>query len=185
MQGFKSDYNENTLDNINKQIKSLQRRIEGLYLDKLDGKISEESWEQKNNEWQAEKEKLGNQIHAMNNADKTFYEGSNLLLNFCKEAPRLYKSKSIKIKKQILSLLGSNFLYKDGKLSIELNSVFYNLLEIQKSTKNSIDWVRLSGQSLRILIFSDMEVTGSLIPPVQSKIAALRKLRLLRNGGHI
>ena len=71
MQGIKSYYNENTLDNINKQIKSLQRRIEGLYLDKLDGKISEEYWEQKNNEWQAEKEKLGNQIHAMNNADKS------------------------------------------------------------------------------------------------------------------
>ena len=143
MQGVKRNYNENTLDNINKQIKSLQRRIEGLYLDKLDGKISEEFWEQKNNEWQTEKEKLSNQIHAMNNADKTFYEGSNLLLNFCKEAPRLYKSKPIKIKKQILSLLGSNFLYKDGKLSIELNSVFYNLLEIQKSTKNRVEWSKL------------------------------------------
>ena len=52
----------------------------------------------------------------------------------------------IKHKKQILSLLGSNFLYKDGKLIIELNPVFYNLLEMQKSIKNSIDRVRQSGR---------------------------------------
>ena len=50
MQGIKRSYNKNTLDNINKQIKSLHRRIEVLYLDKLDGKISEEFWEQKNNQ---------------------------------------------------------------------------------------------------------------------------------------
>ena len=43
--------------------------------------------------------------------------------------------------------------------------ITHSYIDIKKGSlklpnKNSIDWVRLSGQSLRIQIFSDMEVTG-------------------------
>ncbi|MBQ3311398.1 hypothetical protein IJG72_04905 [bacterium] len=38
-------------------------------------------------------------------------------------------SKSAETKRKILNLIGSNFIYKDGKLSIELNPVFELILK--------------------------------------------------------
>ena len=60
---------------------------------------------------------------------KNFYESSNLLLNWCKDAPVKFLSKSAETKRKILNLIGSNFIYKDGKLSIELNPVFELILK--------------------------------------------------------
>ena len=52
-----------------------------------------------------------------------------MLSNFLETAPRLYKSRNGKQKRQILSMIGSNFSYKDGKLSVELTSVFDLLIK--------------------------------------------------------
>ncbi len=60
----------------------------------------------------------------INNAGRTLDEGSNLLENFCKYAQREYLRADVKKKQAILRLLGSNFSYKDGKVSVELTSVF-------------------------------------------------------------
>lgn len=41
---------------------------------------------------------------------------------------KLYLSANAVTKKKILNLIGSNFVYKDKELSVELNSVFNYLL---------------------------------------------------------
>ena len=82
-----------------------------------------------NIEWHAEKDKLYNKLQCLNNSSKNFYEGSNLLLNFCKEAPTRFLQGTSKTKRQILNLVCSNLYYKDGKVSIKLKSVFDYLLK--------------------------------------------------------
>lgn len=124
MQAVKVEYNETSSESINQQIKILTRRIDGLYADKLDGKISEEFWEKRNIEWNNQKDTLLNKLQSLSNASKNFYECSNLLLNFCKDAPAKFLSKSPETKRKILNIIGSNFIYKDGKLTVELKSVF-------------------------------------------------------------
>lgn len=121
---LKSEYAESSTDEIQKQIKRLQNRIDNLYTDKLDGRISEEYWKEKHNKWYEEKEELIEKLGSINKSDRTFDEGTNLLENFCKNAPQLYLEASPKVKRQILKIIGSNFTYKDKKLSVELSSVF-------------------------------------------------------------
>jgi hypothetical protein len=127
MQQTKENFEEASFESINKQIKILTHRIDALYADKLDGKITEEFWEEKNLLWHNEKATLLNKLQGLNSASKNFYEGSNLLLNWCKDAPAKFLGKSAETKRKILKMIGSNFIYKDGKLSIVLNPVF-NLL---------------------------------------------------------
>ena len=111
------------------QIKLLIKiQLDSLYTDKLDGRITEEFWKEKHEIWYQEKDTLLNKLRILNNASKNFDEGSNLLSNFIEAAPRLYKSRNGKQKRQILSMLGSNFIYKDKKVSVELTSVFNYLL---------------------------------------------------------
>ena len=125
---MKSDYEETSVEEVQKHITRLQNRIDSLYIDKLDGRIDQEFWQEKHNEWHREKDKLIEKLKVLNNAGKTFDEGSNLLENFCKHARAEFLKASPKKKRAILKMLGSNFSYKDKEVSITLTSVFDFLL---------------------------------------------------------
>ena len=128
MQRAKNEYEEFEKKKADKQIATIKRRLDSLYIDKLDGKISEEFFEEKNIEWHAEQNKLLTKLQSLNNVSREFYEGSNLLLDFCKSADRLYIQASPEKKRQILKLIGSNFIYKSGNVAITLNPAFDFLL---------------------------------------------------------
>ena len=50
--------------------------------------ITEEYWQTKHNAWYKEKDMLIERLRTLNDASKTFDEGTNLLENFCKHAPQ-------------------------------------------------------------------------------------------------
>ena len=142
LQEIKIEYEENSQEQITKQINVLNKRIDNLYTDKLDGRISEEFWEEKNIQWHAEKDKLINKLSSLNKTSEDFYESSNLLLDFCKAVPDKFLRANPTKKRQILKLIGSNFIYKDKKLSVELSSVFDTLLNLHFSKNGARDEAR-------------------------------------------
>ena len=122
------EYSSNSYEQIAKKLSTIEKRIDALYEDKIDGRISLEFWEEKNKAWQKEKNKLSIQLQSISKSNDTLRECSNLLLNVIKDLPQLYLQGNKVEKKQILNLIGSNFTYKDKELSIVLNSVFDYLL---------------------------------------------------------
>ena len=90
------------------------KRLDNLYMDKLDGRISDDYCQEKHNEWHDEKDKLIEKLKAISSTSRTFDEGSNLLENFCKYARYTFLQANSKKKRAILKMLGSNFTYKDG-----------------------------------------------------------------------
>jgi len=52
-----------------------------------------------------------------------------------KDLPQLFLQGNKIEKKKVLNLIGSNYVYKDKELSIELNSVFNYLLNFDFSEK--------------------------------------------------
>lgn len=124
MQYAKTDFENTSTDSITKQIKTLTGRIDNLYSDKLDGKITEEFWQEKNNQWHREKDQLINKLNSLNNASQTFYECSDLLLNWIEEVPQQFVNRPAEIKRKILNLVCQNLSYKDKKLSVVPNPVF-------------------------------------------------------------
>ena len=144
--GIESELIEKVTDKakkeIQKQINRLQVRIDNLYTDKLDRKITEEFWKERHNKWYEEKEELIQKLSSINKADRTFDEGTNLLENFCKHAPLLYEKACPKTKQKILKIIGSNFTYKDKKLSVVLSSVFDLLINNPFSKNGGNDEAR-------------------------------------------
>ncbi len=125
---IKSDYEETSMEEIQKQIQRLQNRLDNLYTDKLDGRITQEFWQERHNQWHDEKDRLIEKLKAISNTSRTFDEGSNLLENFCKYARSEFLRANGKKKRAILKMLGSNFVYKDKEVSVELTSVFNYLI---------------------------------------------------------
>ncbi len=128
MNNMSVEYSTNSYDQIAKKLTTLDKRINALYEDKVDGRISFEFWEEKNKAWQKEKNKLSIELQSISKTNDTLKECSNLLLDVIKDLPQLYLQANTIEKKQILNLIGSNFVYKDKELSIVLNSAFDYLL---------------------------------------------------------
>ena len=125
---IKSNYEETSMEEIQKQIARLQTRLDNLYMDKLDGNITNDYWKEKHNLWHDEKDRLIEKLKSISHTSRTFDEGSNLLENFCKYARQEFLQANGKKKRAILKMLGSNFVYKDKEVSIVLTSVFNYLI---------------------------------------------------------
>ena len=148
MQEMKSEYEHTSIEEITKQINRIQNRLDNLYIDKLDKRITQEYWQEKHNEWFNEKEELIDKIHAINNTSRTFEEGSNLLENFCKHAREEFLRANPKKKRAILKMLGSNFIYKDKEVSIVLTSVFNYLLNNRFVNYGAVNLPKLELQQI-------------------------------------
>jgi DNA invertase Pin-like site-specific DNA recombinase len=139
MHSMNREYSSNSYEQIAKKLSTIEKRIDALYEDKIDGRISLEFWEEKNKAWQKEKNKLSIQLQSISKSNDTLRECSNLLLNVIKDLPQLYLQGNKVEKKQILNLIGSNFTYKDKELSIVLNSVFDYLLNYPFSKNGGLN----------------------------------------------
>ena len=129
----KIEYHNNRVAQIEKQIKVLQDRIDQVYLDKLDKKISEGFWKQHSQNWIEEKESLMCKLVSTQKADTAYLENANLILELSKKAAGLFKTRSADQKRQLISMIVSNCSYNNGKLDLELRSPFNMIMEISKT----------------------------------------------------
>jgi len=82
----KNGYSKEVKGNIERQIKTLEDRIEKAFEDKLDGNITHEQWKTYNDKWQNQKDKLLIQLEEINKLDKQFYKQADTLLRFLDDA---------------------------------------------------------------------------------------------------
>lgn len=128
----KIEYCNSSRERIEKQVHLLQKRIDSIYIDKIDEKISEEFWLEKHNQWQKEKEILSSKLNSLNTADKNYFINANLILELAKNAHRLYLRQSSEEKRALIKLVCSNFSYKDKELDITLHSPFQEIVESKR-----------------------------------------------------
>ena len=136
----KITYHNNSIDQLNHQIKRLQTRIDQTYLDKLDGKITEEFWQSRTNEWLSEKDNLMIKLSATQKADMHFLENAEFILELAKNAAQMFKTASVEKKRRIVNILTSNCVYRDGNIDVELKAVFGVILNSAKTK----DWCTVS-----------------------------------------
>lgn len=104
----KIEYHNACVEQIEKQIKILQRRIDQTYLDKIDGKISEDFWLEQNRKWLAEKENLSIKLVNYQKADTNYLEHATFILELAKKAPVLFKQANLEQKRKLIGMLFSN-----------------------------------------------------------------------------
>lgn len=132
---LKNSYSNVTQNDIQKRIKELNKFIQRGYQDMLKNPTSErkELWQINYNTWKAEKEALRTQQACIDKADDNFYEQSNTILSFCKNAYEYFQTATPSQKRTICEILGSNFLATGKELSITLYPVFEDIIELNKN----------------------------------------------------
>lgn len=121
-------FHNNSVQLIQKQIDIIQHRLDQAYLDKLDGKISEQFWLDQSKKWLLEKENLSLKLLSHQRADTNYLENANLIFELIKKAPALLNHAKVTQKRTLMSLLLSNCIMKDGSIDVELKPIFQAIL---------------------------------------------------------
>jgi hypothetical protein len=96
------------ISGLQTQYDRLQHRIDQAYTDKLDGKISEDLFLRKMNEWREEQRKVLSQIRALQTANHNYLEEGIRLLEFANKAYSLYLRHPAHEKARLLKIVQSN-----------------------------------------------------------------------------
>lgn len=98
----------------------IQSRIEAMYTDKLDGKITQGMYERKSEAWRREQVDILREIEAFQNTNRTYYEEGVQILELAQRAVKLYEKQTIEEKRRLLNFVYSNSTWSNG----QLNAIF-------------------------------------------------------------
>lgn len=126
LDSFKDEqaYTKERLNSLNTQKQKLQDRIDNIYIDKLDGKISEDFWLTKHNQWINDLAVIKNKINAHENTNISFIEQGAKILKLCSEIMNLYQYADNSEKKELLNYVLQNFKVDGGNISYTYKKPF-------------------------------------------------------------
>lgn len=109
-------FHTDALARLHAELKRIKNRLDQLYLDKLDGKVSESFWLEKSRAWETDHTRLVNQLQAHQVADHRYDDDGLKLLELAARAHELYAQQSFEQKNKFLRIILSNCTLQDGTL---------------------------------------------------------------------
>ena len=121
-------FHDEALARFTAEYAQLQNRLDQMYVDKLDGKISESFYERKAAEWRAEQDRVAEAIRDHRRADRSYTDTGVRLLELASGAHDAFMSQGSEERRKLLQLLVSNSSWKHGRLAVELHAPFDSIL---------------------------------------------------------
>jgi site-specific DNA recombinase len=120
----KTQFHDTTLNELQRDYKRLETRIETMYEDKLDGSITESFYNKKREEYRERQKELSVKISRLSIADDEYYLTSEYLLQLANRAYDLFVSSEVDEKRQLLKMVLQNIKLRGKKLDFELEKPF-------------------------------------------------------------
>lgn len=109
-------YHDRQILALNARYSLLKKRLDQIYIDKLDGKVSEDFYEDKAEEWQEEINKTTEMIERHKNADINYLMQGVHILELANRAYSLYLTQKPAERRKLLNTILSNCVLNDGSL---------------------------------------------------------------------
>lgn len=116
---------------------TLIRRIDAVYEDKLDGKIPEELWFRKNEQYKKEMAQVEESLRQHTKANFDYVENGIEILELAKCAYTSYLEQSAFEQRRLLNKLLSNCTLKAGRIDYTFNEPFSLFIELSKVKEKS------------------------------------------------
>ncbi|MFH1226746.1 MAG: recombinase family protein [Planctomycetota bacterium] len=110
------EYHDKQIASLNIQYTKLQHRIDQIYIDKLDGRITEDFYKDKIDEWREEQERILEQVKKHQNANANYFAQGVHILELAQKAYSLYIKQKPSERRRLLNYLLSNCTYTSGNL---------------------------------------------------------------------
>ena len=132
------EYNSTSSDELNKKYEKIQNRLDKLYDDKLDKKISEEFYEKKFEQYSKEKKDVIEFIQKHSKSSNQCLELGMNIYKLSQQGEKIYlKTKKQDEKRQLLRLVFDGLLLYEDKLTIKYSSAFAILAKAIEGTNRS------------------------------------------------
>lgn len=129
----KSLYHEQAMAGIQSELKRINERCRKMYIDNLDGRITDENYDSLLKEFKVKENDLLIQLENHTKGNQNFYITSNTLLQVVNRAWDIFESSEPEEQTQLLKFILQNLELKGKKLLYELKSPFAGIAEYQKT----------------------------------------------------
>ncbi len=125
------NYYQSQRQEFNNQIEKTQKRLEAIYEDKIDGKITADFYEKKFKEYSEDKENALNKLEKLSNNNIQYYEAGYAIHELALKANAIYESKkaSTEERRLLLSYVFSNLSLNADKIKPNYTLAFEFLEE--------------------------------------------------------
>lgn len=107
-------FHEQAVVNLQNEHRRLERRIDSMYMDKLDGRIGNEFFDQKAAEFRGDQGRIMRDIETHQNANRSHIEEGVKMLELAQRAHLLFENQPPAEKRKLLDSVLSNCSWKDG-----------------------------------------------------------------------
>lgn len=125
----KSREQTKAIERLRAEADRLQKRIETMYVDKLDGHIEEGFYRRMQVQWRDERDRCLRDIERLHSADDSYIDSGVALLKLAKDAHRLFEIQDAGEKRRLLNFLLSNCSWANGQLTAAFKEPFDMLAE--------------------------------------------------------
>lgn len=129
------EFYKQSSDSIMKQIKNIDRKIEIMYQDRLDGRITTADYDRFVMKEKEKQKDLNDQLKDHIKADETFLITVSYIMELANRATELYQSSEVEEKRQLVDFLLSNLRLKGKKLLYDYKKPF-NMMALCHKTSN-------------------------------------------------
>lgn len=120
----KREFSQEKQKSLQKQAERIKDRLDKLYVDKIDGNITNSFWHEKKTLWLSELEEVENLLRAFGEVDKKYYDEGVKILELLKNAYSAYCKQNKQEKRKLLKYLLSNCKLDSKKVSYDYNLPF-------------------------------------------------------------
>jgi len=129
----KKEYYNSLYSDFHQEHQKYENRIGKMYDDHLDGRITQDMYDKKLQEFRNKQDEIKNSMDRLQKADEEYYITATYILNLAKRAYDLFLSSEPDIKRQLLKLVLQNCEIKDASLTYKLNYPFSTIFNYTKS----------------------------------------------------
>lgn len=135
--GAEIEVYESSREELNNSLNVLQRRIEKIYDDKLDGVITHEFYQRKFKQYTDDKESVEDQLKKLSQANTTYYNIGSQIHDLSQRAQSIYEHGTDENKRKLANLVFESLKLDEGELAIDYNPAFSVLMEAVSATNRS------------------------------------------------
>ena len=117
---------------LRKEYDSLNTRLNRIYDDRLDGRITVERHDELARQYQAKQKEINEKLEALTNGNVDFQITASYLLDLAQKASQLFASSKAEQKQAILAFMLSNVTMDNKELSYEVIDPYKSLIEFNK-----------------------------------------------------
>ena len=132
------EYHSSSVGELSKRHAIYKNRLDVIYEDKLDGKITESDYDRRFAEYSKELKQLDKKLGSLGESTVKYFEVSSTFYDVSQHARAIYKkAKTLESKRSLIKLIFQNLTLDEGKLDFEYTEEYQLLYEAVKKTNSS------------------------------------------------